>query len=220
MLSPQKLPPAEFENVRHLHTHTHIHTYNYCVTGRVSYTNFEQNCTFQLHKDSKIWSSTNKCVFCYRQSSVQWLLPTSAKNMVNESNHWAQFRQHSWKLGGAPEHLSQCFIERSSYSKRPEYSYVKGAVSQGFFCFRSILRLDFRCSFVSGVSPPRKETAGRMSDQSCPWRNWKKKLIYAFSDVTSQIFTRKSNMPRKSNMRRLKNRWEKISLQKLGRWMA
>ena len=33
------------------------------------------NCTFQLHADSKIQSSTDKCVFRLRQSNVRRLLP-------------------------------------------------------------------------------------------------------------------------------------------------
>ena len=32
-------------------------------------------------------------------------LPNTAEHKVIKSNHWAQFRQHSQKLGGAAEHL-------------------------------------------------------------------------------------------------------------------
>ena len=34
-------------------------------------------CAFQLHADPKIQSSTDKCVFRYRQSTVRRLLPAS-----------------------------------------------------------------------------------------------------------------------------------------------
>lgn len=55
----------------------------------------------------KIQSSTNKCVFCYCQQTFDGSsqLLTTAECVVIKSNCWAQFRQHSQKLGGAVEHL-------------------------------------------------------------------------------------------------------------------
>ena len=56
---------------------------------------------------NNIWSAIYKCIFCYRQSNVRWLLQASdiAERAVIKSNRWAQFKQHSRKLGGAVEHL-------------------------------------------------------------------------------------------------------------------
>ena len=58
---------------------------------------------------TKIQSSTDKCVFRYRQYNQMFggssQLPTTAERAVIKSNRWAQFGQHSRKLGGATEHL-------------------------------------------------------------------------------------------------------------------
>ena len=52
---------------------------------------------FQKHAESKIQSSTDKCVFRDRQSNVRWLLPASDNCRVsgNQIRRWAQSRQRN-----------------------------------------------------------------------------------------------------------------------------
>ena len=84
----------------------------------------DRYCTFQWHADSKIQSSTDKCVFRYRQSKIRWLLPASDYCRVH-GNHIAVCSSDneavlgsSCKLGEAAEHLidgSEKHICRSTF---------------------------------------------------------------------------------------------------------
>ena len=69
----------------------------------------EVYCAFQQHADSKIQSSTDKCVFRYRQSDVRGLLqcPTIAKSGNQIVGHSPDkiVLGSSRKLGGATDHL-------------------------------------------------------------------------------------------------------------------
>ena len=58
---------------------------------------FTFTAPFNEIKDSKIQSSTNKHVFFLLLSikCLEWLILSTAKCMVNKSNHGAPFRQHS-----------------------------------------------------------------------------------------------------------------------------
>ena len=57
-------------------------------------------------------------------------------------------------------------------------------------------RLDFRRSLVSGLRSSPKRDGWTRERPSMSVTSSKKKLIYAFSGVISQIFARKSNMRR------------------------
>jgi len=67
------------------------------------------NCAFA---DSKIQSSTDKCIFRYRQSSVRWLLPGSkyrrahGNQIIEHSSDNKTVFGRSRKLGGAAAHLT------------------------------------------------------------------------------------------------------------------
>ena len=68
-------------------------------------------CAFQLYADSKIQSSTDKCVFPYRQSNVRRLLPASdncrasGSQIVEHNSDNGTVLGSSRKQGGAAEHL-------------------------------------------------------------------------------------------------------------------
>ena len=66
-------------------------------------------CAFQWHADSKIQSSTDKCVFRYRQLNVRRLLAASDYVVwtVLDDLIWFDYRAlaSSRKLGGTAEHL-------------------------------------------------------------------------------------------------------------------
>ena len=68
-------------------------------------------CAFQQDADSKTQSSTDKCVFCYCQSNVWWLLPASDycqvrhNQIIGHSSDHKTVLGNSWKLGGAALHL-------------------------------------------------------------------------------------------------------------------
>ena len=76
-------------------------------------------CAFQLHVDSKIQSSTYKCVFRYRQSNVRRFLPASddcraRSNQIKWLNT-VQTTSSEAGMGGAAEHLIDGSEKRLSF---------------------------------------------------------------------------------------------------------
>jgi len=81
------------------------------ITSLPPHTSLMHYCAFQWHADSKIQSSTDKCVLRYRESIVRWVLSASdhCRALFRCLNFAQRFDYRalgsSRKLGGAAEHL-------------------------------------------------------------------------------------------------------------------
>ena len=84
------------------------------VNGSIRITKYctiDTYCAFENHVDSKIQSSTDECIFRYRQSNDRRLLPASdycrvqSNQIVEHSSDNAKVLGSCPKLGGAAKHL-------------------------------------------------------------------------------------------------------------------